>query len=140
MNTKYVVKAKKSWSQYERDVVKAATEWAINELMLEGRGKVVVKMCGEIGAYGQATFLYDDVFMVHIAKHKSVKELIQTVFHELTHVKQFVFDGFDLYSNGASWRGKTMKVSNTHWGYWKSPWEREARKNEKKLWKKYSKA
>lgn len=137
MKLKVITKAKNSWPRFHRDVVKVAAEWGINELGLNDRGTLSIKLINKESYQGQALWLHNDNYVVHICSHKDVDEVVSTLFHELTHIKQYLFDGFDMSTGAAEWRGATYKVTGSYWNYWKSPWERQARKMEKRLLKKY---
>ena len=59
--------------------------------------------------------------------------LIRTIFHEMTHVKQTWYGELDLNAPGAPrWKGKKCKAK-----YRNQPWEIEARKMEKVLYKEW---
>lgn len=137
MRLKFVVKAKKSWPRFHRDAIEAATKWGVNELLLNDRGTMVVKMIKHGDFSGQAVQLHEGNYIVHVSSNKDVHEVLSTVFHELTHVKQYIQDGFDMTKDSAVWKGKSFKITGTFWNYWKSPWEKEARKMEKRLLKRY---
>jgi hypothetical protein len=59
----------------------------------------------------------------------SLDAVLLALFHEMTHVKQFVHDGFILYSNKAIWKNEPYQKDD----YWLSPWEMEARAMERAL-------
>jgi len=68
-------------------------------------------------------------------------DLIKTLFHEFTHVKQYLHDGFALDTHEAHYEGYVYS-----WNKWEefedsfyhdSPWEVEARKMEEKLFDKF---
>jgi hypothetical protein len=58
--------------------------------------------------------------------------VLVALFHEMTHVKQFVHNGFALYSGKAKWESNDITLSTSN-DYWFSPWEMEARAMERAL-------
>jgi hypothetical protein len=60
-------------------------------------------------------------------------ELLKSIFHEMTHVKQFIVDGLRYNSKSGYWQGKTYPTKTAD-DYWFSPWEMEARAMETPLW------
>ena len=64
-------------------------------------------------------------------------ELVKTIGHELTHVKQFIYNGleFDL-EDVVVFRGSEYRFENDL-EYWLAPWEIEARGYEAAIWMLY---
>lgn len=58
--------------------------------------------------------------------------LLNAIFHEMTHVKQFVKDQFIPTNNIVRWKGETFKMESPE-EYYLSPWEMEARAMEEAL-------
>jgi len=56
-------------------------------------------------------------------------DIMQTIAHEMVHAKQYLRGELDGYSG--SWKGKKPR----NYSYENSPWEKEAHKLEKKLYK-----
>lgn len=135
MNVRYYVKAKKSWSELHKAIVRDAVNFGIKELGLSNCGSLVVKLRGKTPDYGDAIHLWDDKYLIRISAGMTQKDLICTIFHELTHVKQYAYEELDLSFTSAIWRGKTLSVGE----YYNQPWEREARDMERFLYKKYTK-
>lgn len=119
-----------------RNVVHAASRWAATELGLNDLpGQVTIKIC-PLDNYGDALWLSEGRYRVRLSPDQSVKDVLGTLFHELTHVHQYATDRLDLGFKVAIWEGTSMKIPAAHN---KRPWEKEAFSSEKKLLKKYSK-
>jgi|GEM_PF-2607129 len=119
-----------------RNVVHAASRWAATELGLNDLpGIVTIKIC-PLDNYGDALWLSNGKYRVRLSPNQSVKDVLGTLFHELTHVHQYATDRLDLGFKEAIWEGKTFHYPIEHS---KRPWELEAFYCEKKLLKKYSK-
>ena len=88
-------------------------------------------------AYGDAYGFEDDPtsYEIRLSSTASDKRLVQTIYHEMCHIKQFYFEGLEL-GDKPVWKGETF--SNTE--YWNAPWEVEARKFEKKCWRIWKKS
>ena len=87
-------------------------------------------------AYGDAYGFEDDSesFEIRLSSKANDRRLVQTIYHEMCHIKQFYFEGLELGEKPV-WKGKTFSNAD----YWDAPWEVEARKFEKKyfsIWKK----
>ena len=61
--------------------------------------------------------------------------MIRTIFHEMTHVKQFARGELEMGTKVDKFKGKEYKRAD----YWTAPWEVEARKAEKKMMRKWKK-
>lgn len=59
--------------------------------------------------------------------------VLKAVFHECTHVKQFIENGLRIYQKAARWEGGSFKMDDLE-DYWLSPWEMEARAMEEPLY------
>lgn len=53
-------------------------------------------------------------------------EVLKALFHEMTHVKQFIHNGLRVFGCAAKWEGRDMPIKDKS-DYWFSPWEMEAR-------------
>jgi hypothetical protein len=138
MRIKIVTKAKKAWSDVNKQRLTDATLFAMEQFNIKDVS-ILLKLVARKDL-GSCVQLEKGKFVLHLSAHRNQKGSIKTLFHELTHLKQYVCDGFDMYpKNIASWKGKVMKIDETFLGYWNSPWEQEARAMEKKLWRKYRK-
>lgn len=60
-------------------------------------------------------------------------EMLKAVFHEMTHVKQFVENGLRIYHKAARYENTKYEILNAK-DYWFSPWEMEARAMETPLY------
>lgn len=65
----------------------------------------------------------------------TTEKLLLALFHEITHTKQYIFNGLRVYSSGkkAQWEGQECEPTD----YWFSPWEMEARAMEEPLYRKF---
>lgn len=142
MRIKMTVKAKASWSTFHRDVAKSAVEYAIDEYGLEcSTRSIVVKLIGCADEHeGAMVKMTKDSFIIWVASQPTVRKLLYIVFHEMTHVKQAVFDGWEQHDteNLATWKGKVVPYDvDDDKDYWNAPWEVEARAMGKELRKTY---
>jgi len=92
----------------------------------------------EYGMYGcccPETTYRPREFEIEVEKTLSYEELIKTMLHELIHVKQYV-KGELVEERAGSACGATTwkKKDHTKTPYSKQPWERQAFKNEEKLY------
>jgi hypothetical protein len=63
------------------------------------------------------------------------EDLVKVVAHEMTHVKQYVYEDLDLETGGCYWKGEFFDEDVE--GYWFTPWEIEARGYEQAFWALY---
>lgn len=59
------------------------------------------------------------------------RKVVEIIGHEMTHIKQFVYDGLDL--DRCAFKGSEYVIENDL-DYWFAPWEVEARGMEQALW------
>lgn len=60
--------------------------------------------------------------------------LLKAIFHEMTHVKQFVYDQFLPSNKEIRWKGQTFEANmSDSKAYFLSPWEMEARAMEEAM-------
>jgi hypothetical protein len=134
MKIKMIVKAKRSWSRLHRAVVQDVVRCAINEFGLMGSGTVTVKLMGDSSEQsGAMVSKGEDNYIIWIHADTSLKHLIETTFHEMTHVKQDVAGEFPCDED-------EIDTDTTSPRYWNSPWEVEARYLGKKMRRAYLKA
>ena len=140
MNVKTMVKAKSMWSRADRDLAQAVVQFCMEELGIYNYDKylclkLMYTFC-EVDAAAAA--MTDRRFIVWVTAHANKKQLIETICHEMVHVKQYIRDGLvlDDVENKAWWKGKERDWSEDT-DYWRSPWEVEARRVGKKLRKRY---
>lgn len=142
MRIKLKVKAKSTWSRQRRDIVLAAARFAAEEFnLLDFDATVVIKLVGTGEEnYGSMVELEEQFqYLIHVHDCRSTKRLLDTVFHEMTHIKQSFFDGFCMGVDGGAvlWKHKEREFDKET-DYWNAPWEVEARREAKKLVKKYT--
>jgi hypothetical protein len=65
---------------------------------------------------------------------KDERKVVELIGHEMTHIKQFVYDALDL--DKCSFKGDEY-IIESDLDYWFSPWEIEARGMEMALWAYY---
>lgn len=141
MRMKIVTKAKRRWKDVNKNEFKKVVAFAFEQFGIDASEVSILLKLVDRDDLGSCVQLETGKFIIHLTAHRTQKGNIRTLFHELTHLKQYLCDGFDMYpKNIASWQGKLLKIDNTFHGYWTSPWEQEAREMEKKLWRKYRKA
>ena len=75
-----------------------------------------------------------DEYIIYLHKDMSERRTIEVLGHELTHVKQYVFDGLDLET--AYFKGD-YHYHDSDLDYWFAPWEVEARGMELAFWAYY---
>ena len=98
---------------------------------------IEIKSLKREGAYGFC--IWDDTgirpkeFVISIEKMLDPKDFIETVCHEMIHVKQWARNELKDLKFKRMWKGEDF----THAPYDEQPWEREAKKSEKVLAKKY---
>lgn len=133
MKIKIKTKAKKQWSHSDRTMIKAAAEWAVDELGLWASPVplVIILRDFECNSHGDALDL-DEKCIIRLARKGN---WLSTLFHELEHIRQYIEDELELEQDQAMWRGKKVLRGD----YWSEPWEVEARKVEDKLFSKYRK-
>jgi len=137
---KLIVKAKTKWSAFHRDVVTSAVEYAKDYYSLHD-SKIVVRLVGTDGENdGSMAVQGNNKFIIWVIPHTSVRKLLETVFHEMTHVNQSV-GGWKLHDENdtAFWKGRTVAYNpNNDDEYWNAPWEVEARKMGRLMRKQYT--
>ena len=67
-------------------------------------------------------------FEIEVANHLTLKDFVETICHEMVHVKQFARN--EMSGDGKRWKKKNIS-ENTD--YWQLPWEKEAHKKQHKL-------
>jgi len=127
---KFNVKAHKSWPVKSRNFVKQAANWGIKRLKIDMQPiTVLFRFMGEnLEDSGSCLRMSDDKYIIHLYARKSLRSIISTVFHELTHVKQHIYDNFHVTHEGIMW--KTFYYPEYKQNYWNDPWEIDARASE----------
>lgn len=80
-------------------------------------------------AQGRAIDTEHGEYLVFLSPKLKTSELIQTLAHEMVHIKQYAKGQLRVKNLGVSWRGKMYKYSEDR-GYHTRPWEIEAMKRE----------
>lgn len=95
---------------------------------------VTVHLCKPKGAMGYCLELDDNrTFELEIDRTRPLRQLLETVAHEMVHVKQYARR--QLHPNRESWLGKTYNPKKL--SYWDLPWEIEAHGREVGLFVRY---
>lgn len=123
------------WDVEDAILTENLVNFAIDYFKL-GKGKLEVLMDEDIesGSIAEALRLSKKKYMIVLSKNQidSDESLAKTVFHEMTHIKQFMQDGFKIGAKKVSWQGKKFSVKSEK-DYWLSPWEMEARAMEEAM-------
>ena len=138
---KFSVKAKSEWSKTAREDLIDATLYGMHKLGLSSNINLLVKMVGNgwrvaNQSEGACVHLGNSRYVIWIAPN--VKR--STIFHELRHVWQYENEGLVLTNNeGCLYRGKLYSSFSLDdfEQYYNSPWEKDARKWERKLDRSY---
>ena len=109
---------------YQRKYVKSITEFCIKTLMPRMRKlDITVKLTTPQGAMGYCLELDNNrTFEIEVDRTLSLRKLLETVAHEMVHVKQYARKELSPY--GDKWCGKTVNPKKV--SYWDLPWEIEA--------------
>lgn len=132
MRFKLKIKARKSWNEEERAMVRHAISYGIARLGLWACPiglEVILKNFNDEEHYGDSIDL-DDKFVVRISKRDN---WLKTIFHELEHVRQYAEDELELESGMAMWRGERFENPE----YATSPWEVMANVVEEELYEEF---
>jgi hypothetical protein len=112
-----------------------AAEWAISELMPRVKDisvHLVIKPLPE-GEFGYAFRENHRNYEICLNSKQSSKSMLETLFHEMVHVKQY-FRGELKVSSQWVWKGKINRQR-----YENQPWEIEASSLEHVMYKKFKK-
>ena len=133
---KLFFKRKAKWSDDNFVEVKNASRWGVFQLGLNKLDiDIIVRLVGPHPfEFGSCSMVDETRYVIWLHDNLPRKRFISTLFHELTHIKQHCYSGFELLSlNRAKWKQEYYVDFN----YWNSPWEIEARKQERILYKRY---
>ena len=110
--------------QYQQQYVESMVEFCIETLMPRMRTlDITVKLCKPNKAMGYCLELDTNrEFELEIDKTQSLRKMLETVAHEMVHVKQFARR--ELHPATDVWYGKTYNPKKM--SYWDLPWEIEA--------------
>ena len=126
------VKAKPYWGVEAVDQVRKAATWACKYHDLSVSPiPIHIKLCRPSNIYGDSIDLDHKV----VIRLFACEEWLPTLFHEMTHARQYIYGDLQLELDHAYWKGKLVVRNKSK--YQQEPWEVEARKFEKKMTKKF---
>lgn len=136
MRIKFTRKAKACWTIKEVESIKVATRWCTGRLGFNRLPiTIVIRFIGPHPVqFGACSQMEDDRYIIWLQSGLGFNRTVSTLFHEMTHVRQYLFEGLYLHSDKFA-EYKEAEYHDTE--YWESPWEREARKHEKILLNQY---
>jgi hypothetical protein len=98
---------------------------------------ITVRLCKPQGAMGYCLETDNDrTFEIELDKTQSMRNLLETLAHEMVHVKQYARR--ELNPRVDCWMGKTYNPKKV--SYWDLPWEIEAHGRETGLFVRYCEA
>ena len=108
---------------HQRKHVQTMVEFCIETLMPRMRTlEITVNLCKPTGALGYCLELDNKrEFELEVDKTQSMRKLLETVAHEMVHVKQYARREMNPHSD--DWLGKTYNPKKV--SYWDLPWEIE---------------
>ena len=120
---------------HQRKHVQTMVEFCIETLMPRMRTlEITVNLCKPTGALGYCLELDNKrEFELEVDKTQSMRKLLETVAHEMVHVKQYARR--ELHPSKEAWLGKTVNPKKL--SYWDLPWEIEAHGREVGLFVRY---
>lgn len=122
----------KQWSPAQIKLLRYAFDFAIMELgITEAISSINVRLAGRNNDYGMCKTKNDGVEIVIFYKD-SMELVISTLFHELTHAKQFIL-GILSYNEAGHLVWKSSDCTSDNTKYENQPWELEAMEVEEKL-------
>lgn len=140
---KFVVKlkAKSVWTMRKRALIRDALEYANFHLELYNFDELVyIRLSGDKHIPGLCCDLGDRL-VIKVSGNQSEHDIVETLFHELTHVRQYAnVDLDDIDDNTCWWKGHQYRGTfedTESKDYWNAPWEVEARYLGEKLRKNY---
>ena len=109
---------------HQRKHVQTMVEFCIETLMPRMRTlEITVNLCKPTGALGYCLELDNKrEFELEVDKTQPMRKLLETVAHEMVHVKQYARREMNPHSD--DWLGKTYNPKKV--SYWDLPWEIEA--------------
>jgi uncharacterized protein YjaZ len=132
MQIQFKLKAKGSWSESQVSNIKLASRWAAARLGFTKMPiTIVIRLVGpHPEQFGSCSMVDDTRYIIWLQSGLDITRTISTLFHEMTHIKQHLFDGLYLHSaSDADFRHEQYTTDD----YWNAPWEKEARKAEYRL-------
>ena len=116
--------------KYQRDIALKVIRYMIYVLLPKIKIidiEVVFKTIKE--SYGYATQLDNREFEIELDKNVSIVELVETLCHEMVHIRQYVRK--KLNDSGTKW--DNQQINSEEIDYHDLPWEKEAYNLEEKL-------
>jgi len=112
----------KGGTQSQRDKVKSIAQFCIEKLMPRMQTlNIEISLKKINGAMGYCLCETKRDFELEIGTNQRLRRLLETVAHEMVHVKQFARGEL---TEKQAWMGKTYDINKTE--YWDLPWEIEA--------------
>jgi len=132
-------------TQLQRKITEDVAHWAANQLLgrLSNKIEIDIELRRISSADGICEWLDDNInpreFKITLRTGQKFSELIITILHEMTHIKQYA-RGYleDHYDNKVSCRWKNKDISSRV-DYDDQPWEKEAYAEQGRLAKKFIK-
>mgnify|MGYP006122771867 FL=1 len=122
-------------SKSQKKHTQGMVEFCANKLMPRLYNlDITVRLCKPKGALGYCLELEDKrTFELEIDQTQPLRQLLETVAHEMVHVKQYARR--ELHPSKEAWLGKTVNPKKV--SYWDLPWEIEAHGREVGLFVRY---
>ena len=131
-----------SGTQQQRRAAKKAIKWCADKLLSKRIQpyiyiEVIIRDMTKDNCIGFCSWTEDNLrprdFLLEIDNRQGSKRFLQTIFHEMTHLKQYAKNELKEYlrDHRVMWKGQEI----TSYNYRKCPWEIEAYKTEKELYK-----
>lgn len=121
----------KGGTKKQRKLVESALHFSLKRLLPRFRVMTLdivlgkFEHCGLCKPYSAAT---RNTFEIELDKSQDSKELLKTVFHEMTHVKQYCRKEWQVTGTTPErWRTYWLGSDHTNTPYYRQPWEIEAR-------------
>jgi len=131
-------------SKEQRDIAKAADEFCLDKFCPRLKNRMIVRVIGKLGyldrklLYAECEYTDDSpeerYFRIHIDTDMGIYLFLETLMHEMVHVKQFAKGEMKDYirtDNLVRWHKEKIDIFKTD--YWDYPWEIEAHGRERGL-------
>ena len=111
-------------SKSQKTHVHKMVEFCVSKLMPKMNNlDITVHLTKPQGAMGYCCETDDNrTFEIEVDRSQSLRDLLETVAHEMVHVKQYARR--ELHPDKHVWMGKTVNPDDVN--YWDQPWEIEA--------------
>lgn len=130
MRIKIKTKAKSVWNARKRELVRHALSHANWYLALyTWEDKVTIRLSGDEYSPGLCCDMGDRI-VIKLSGAQSDRDIVEVLFHELTHAVQYACDDLRDVEEGTLWHGKLYEgdfEDTSTKEYWDAPWEVEAR-------------